>query len=79
MASQVIDIILAQPVTAEFVATKLYRFFVRDEVSPELRVKLGKLLRDSRYEIAPFLETIFTSHDFTVMIRWPLTLNRRLS
>jgi uncharacterized protein (DUF1800 family) len=61
---QVIDIILAQPVTAEFVATKLYRFFVRDEVSPELRVKLGKLLRDSRYEIAPFLETIFTSHDF---------------
>jgi uncharacterized protein (DUF1800 family) len=61
---QVIDIILAQPVTAEFVATKLYRFFVRDEVSPELCVKLGKLLRDSRYEIAPFLETIFTSHDF---------------
>jgi hypothetical protein len=61
---QVIDIILAQPVTAEFVATKLYRFFVRDEVTPELRMKLGKLLRDSRYEIAPFLETIFNSRDF---------------
>ncbi len=61
---QVIDIILAQPVTAEFVASKLYRFFVRDEVSPEMRIKLGKLLRDSRYEIAPFLETILSSRDF---------------
>ena len=61
---QVIDIILAQSVTAEFVATKLYRYFVRDEVSPELRSKLGKLLRDSRYEIAPFLEVLFNSRDF---------------
>ncbi len=61
---QVIDIILSKPVTAEFVATKIYKYFVREDVSPELRVKLGKLLRDSRYEIAPFLETVFSSKDF---------------
>lgn len=61
---QVIDIILSKPVTSEFVATKIYKYFVREEVSPELRVKLGKLLRDSRYEIAPFLETVFSSRDF---------------
>ena len=61
---QAIDILLAQPVTAEFLAGKLYRYFVREDLSPQLQVKLGKLLRDSRYEIAPFLETLFRSRDF---------------
>jgi hypothetical protein len=61
---QVIDIILSKPVTAEFIATKLYRYFVREDVSPELRVKLGKLLRENKYEIAPFLETLLLSQDF---------------
>jgi hypothetical protein len=61
---QVIDVILAQPVTAEFLAAKLYRFFVREEVSPEMRKKLGAVLRDNNYEIAPLLDTIFLSRDF---------------
>jgi uncharacterized protein (DUF1800 family) len=61
---QAIDIILQQPVTAEFVAGKVYRFFVREELTPELQKKLGALLRDGRYEIAPLLETIFLSRDF---------------
>ena len=61
---QVIDVILAQPVTAEFLAAKLYRFFVRDEISPEMRKKLGAVLRDNNYEIAPLLDTIFLSRDF---------------
>lgn len=60
----VIDIILAQDVTPEFIATKLYRFFVRDEVSPELAAELGRRLRAVDYEIAPFLETLFLSRDF---------------
>ncbi|MEY5099389.1 MAG: hypothetical protein RJA36_2108 [Pseudomonadota bacterium] len=61
---QVIDIILAQPVTSEYIATKLYRYFVREDVSPQLRARLGRLLRDNRYEIAPFLEALFLSQDF---------------
>jgi uncharacterized protein (DUF1800 family) len=61
---QVIDVILAQPVTAEFLAAKLYRFFVREDVSPEMRRQLGALLRDNNYEIAPLLNTIFLSRDF---------------
>ncbi len=60
----VIDIILQQPVTAEFVAAKIYRFFVRQEISPQTRTQLGKILRDNHYEIAPLLETIFLSKDF---------------
>lgn len=61
---QVIDIILAQPVTSEFVAGKIYQYFVREELSPALRTQLGKLLRDANYEVAPFLETVFLSRDF---------------
>ena len=61
---QVIDIILSQPVTSEFVAGKMYQYFVREALSPELRVRLGRVLRDSNYEIAPFLETVFLSRDF---------------
>lgn len=61
---QVIDIILAQQVTSEYIADKLYRYVVREDVTPAMRVKLGKLLRDSQFEIAPFLETLFESRDF---------------
>jgi uncharacterized protein (DUF1800 family) len=61
---QVIDIILAQPVTSEFVAGKIYQYFVREDLSPALRTRLGLLLRASNYEIAPFLETVFLSRDF---------------
>ena len=61
---QVIDILLSQPVTAEFVAGKLYRYFVREELSAPLQARLGEVLRASKYEIAPFLETLFSSRDF---------------
>jgi hypothetical protein len=60
----VLDIILAQPATANFIAGKLYRFFVRDDLSPQFQQKLGGLLRSNNYEIAPFLETVFLSRDF---------------
>jgi len=61
---QVIDLILAQPVTAEYLAGRIYRYFVQDEITPELRKRLGAVLRDKRYRIAPLLETIFRSRDF---------------
>ena len=62
--TQVIDVLLAQPVTAEFIAAKLYRYFVREELSTSLQVRLGELLRASKYEVAPFLEVLFNSRDF---------------
>ncbi|WP_428423279.1 DUF1800 domain-containing protein [Methylibium sp.] len=61
---QVIDIVLAQPVTAEYLAGRIYRFMARDEITPQLRRQLGAVLRDNHYEIAPLLETIFLSRDF---------------
>ncbi len=60
----VLDIILEQPVTAEYISTKIYRFFVREDVSPELKVKLGAILRDNDYELRPLLLTMFLSRDF---------------
>jgi uncharacterized protein (DUF1800 family) len=60
----VLKIIFEQPVTAEFLAAKIYRFLVRDEMSPELTRKLGAVLRDHDYEIKPLLTVIFSSKDF---------------
>ena len=60
----VIDIILEQPVTAEYIAAKIYRFFVREEVSPALQAKLGEVFRDNNYELRPLLAAIFGSRDF---------------
>jgi hypothetical protein len=59
-----LKIIFQQPVTAEYLAGKIYRFLVRDELSPELRTKLGAVLRDRDYEVKPLLTVIFSSKDF---------------
>jgi uncharacterized protein (DUF1800 family) len=60
----VINIILKQPVTARFIAGKIYRYFVRQELDPQVQDKLGEVLRNNDYRIAPLLETIFLSRDF---------------
>ena len=61
---EIIEIILDQPATAEFIASKIYRYFVRDDISKPMREALGKLLSESGYEIRPLLKTIFLSRDF---------------
>jgi len=59
-------IILEQPATAEFLARKLVRFFVSDELelSSELVAPLAQRLREAKLTVAPVLETIFTSRLF---------------
>ncbi len=61
---QIVDIIMEQKVTGEFVGGKLYRFFVREDLDPKLQARLGEVMRKNRYEIQPFLETVFLSKDF---------------
>ncbi len=60
----IVDAILAQPVTAEFVAAKIYRFFVRDEIGAPVRTALGRAYRASGYQMKPLLKRIFLSKDF---------------
>src|SRR6266436_9996565 len=60
----ILRIILEQKVTAEYISGKLYRFFVRENISPDVAVRLGAVLRDNNYEIAPLMRVIFLSRDF---------------
>lgn len=60
----VIDIIMEQEVTADYIAGKLHRFFVREEISPELKSELGDVLRSADYNIETLLNTLFLSKDF---------------
>jgi uncharacterized protein (DUF1800 family) len=61
---QVVDIILAQKACADFMSRKLYRFFVREDITPKLNTQLAELMRKNNYEIKPFLKTLFLSRDF---------------
>ena len=60
----VIAVIMEQDATARFVAARLYRYFVRDELDPGLADELGTRLRELDFEIAPFLAMLFSSRDF---------------
>lgn len=66
----VIDIILGEPATADFIAGKIYRYFVRQELDPALQGRLGAVLRDNHYELARLLRTIFLSRDFYSPPAW---------
>jgi len=61
---EVIDIILAQPATAEYLASRIYSFFVRSAPDAALRERLGHALREAHYDIAAFMETLLLSRDF---------------
>jgi hypothetical protein len=61
---EIVDIILAQNVTGEFVAAKLYRFFVREEIGGASRAALGRTFRENGYRVKPLLRQIFLSKDF---------------
>lgn len=61
---QVIDRILAQQATSEFLASKLYRYFVQDELSVAATQQLGQLLRDKQFNVGEFLRILFLSNDF---------------
>ena len=60
----IVDTILAQPVTAEFITAKVYRFLVRDEIAPAVKTELARTYRDSGYDLKPVLKRIFLSRDF---------------
>ena len=62
--TDIIDTILNQDATGEFVAAKIYKYFVRDEISPAVKAELGRGFKTSRYEVRSTLKRIFLSKDF---------------
>ena len=62
--TDILKAILEQKVTAEWVGGKIYKYFVREDITPEMRTKVGDLFRNGNYEIKPVLATLLLSKDF---------------
>jgi uncharacterized protein (DUF1800 family) len=76
----VLDILLAQPQTAELIASKLWREFVSPGPDPGEIRRIAVVLRESGYEIRPALRALLTSDAFyapgnrAVLIKSPVDL-----
>src|SRR5215469_4572007 len=60
----IIDIIMGQPATAQFMAHKFLRNFVYDDPEPELVDATAAHFRDSKYDVADLLDTLLRSNVF---------------
>ncbi|MGH7494622.1 MAG: DUF1800 domain-containing protein [bacterium] len=60
----IIDIILAQPVTAEFICRKLCAAFLNREVENDFVQQLAQVFRSNHYELKPVLRELFSSDLF---------------
>lgn len=60
----VIDILLEQPVTARYIATKLWSWFVYEDPDEQLVERIAAVFRDSGYSVDKLLRHIFTSEEF---------------
>lgn len=63
----IIEIIIRQPATARFICTRLYKFFVSEQVDQESEKQIKELMKtyfDSGHEIRSVLRTLFNSDHF---------------
>jgi uncharacterized protein (DUF1800 family) len=76
----VLDILLAQPQTAEFVVAKLWREFVSPAPDPAEVKRIARMFRDNRYNITVALRALLLSDAFyapqnrAALIKSPLEL-----
>jgi hypothetical protein len=61
---KVLDLLVAHPSTAKFIATKLCRFFVADEPSPVLVARVAEAFHKSNGDIKTTLRAVFRSPEF---------------
>lgn len=62
--NEVLKIILAQKITAKFITTKIYRFFVNEKLNTEIIEDLSNQFYASNYNIKELLQNIFSSDWF---------------
>ena len=60
----ILDIVLAQPRTAEHLTEKLWREFISPTPAPQEVKRLADIFRANGYELRPLLEALFTSTHF---------------
>ena len=76
----ILDLLLAQPQTAEFVTTKLWREFVSPTPDRAEVRRLAGVFRDARYEVKPLVRALLVSDAFwaednrAVLIKSPVDL-----
>jgi len=76
----VLEILLAQPGTAEFIATKFWREFISPEPESAEIARIGRIFRDSGYDIRAAVRAILISDAFYdprnrgVLIKSPVEL-----
>ena len=72
----IIDEIVKQDATAEFIASSLHRFFISDDPDQGAIDKIAGLYFESDFEINPMLRAIFNSDEFKdsafKRVRWPI-------
>ena len=64
---QIVDIIVKQKATAEFISTRLYQYFCSDEIDPEGKLAINEMMEayfQSGYEIRSVLRSLFKSEYF---------------
>jgi len=61
---EVLDILLAQPATAEFIARKLWREFVSPEPPPDELARVASVLRESRYDVRAAMHALMLTPAF---------------
>ena len=77
---EVLDILLAQPATAEFVTGKLWREFISPVADATEVKRLASVFRDSRYNTRALMRALLTSESFyarqnrAVLIKSPVEL-----
>ena len=62
--TDIIDIIMEQPVTSLFISKKLFEFFAYDNPEPRVLAELSNTFNSSGYSIKAVVEQILTSDEF---------------
>jgi uncharacterized protein (DUF1800 family) len=60
----IIDIILQQPQTATFLATRIYRYFVNETDDPVAIAEIARQIRDQDYNLSEVMYFVFTNEFF---------------
>jgi uncharacterized protein (DUF1800 family) len=60
----ILKIILENPKTSTFICTKIYRYFVNENVDNQIVEKMAKRFRSTDYDIADLMEYVFKSDWF---------------
>jgi len=77
---EVLDLLLAQPATAEFITSKLWREFVSPQPDPQELKRIANRFRDSRYDLRTVMRDLLTSEYFyasgnrAVLVKSPVDL-----